>query len=550
MRHLKSIVFLCILTFAISCGQQKKYIEYKVKQGETISSIARDYNIKTQDLLRLNPDIDTSLQPNMVIIVPSQKKQETTLTIDSKTLEDISKELDTVSIISENVNLDLLKKYYVIHKVKKGDTFYSLTRFYNVTKEQLLVLNPLLKEGLKLDSYIKITKLVLGEEKEKSLVYQDSPKRNIALKAALLLPFKLKELDTLKAENIFDNNTLANIVTDFYLGADIAIDSLKKQGINVQLNVFDTGNRESRINAILSDTNFNQNDVIIGPIYSEEAEIIASKVRIPVVFPVFSGSQNDFSSSLLIKTHPNKEFYKEKMIAFMIENYNGENIVVVTDDKTKSTATINGLKKHNSIDHIAVVMPSKGYVRKESVLNVMKPGLNNWIIIDTDNAILASNVVNSLISLPASFSKNKLKKQENEATLQSMSANKGVTLFSFDKGTTFDKIDNNKLAKLNFSFASDVFLDNESFKTKSFNAAYFNKNYVLPSHYATKGFDITYDVLMRLASGNDLKATFNDGTSYRVESKFNYDKILFKATNNNGVFILQYNDDLSLIRLK
>ena len=68
----------------------------------------------------------------------------------------------------------------------------------------------------------------------------------------------------------------------------------------------------------------------------------------------------------------------------------------------------------------------------------------------------------------------------------------------------------------------------------------------MPSFYATKGFDITYDVLMRLASGDHLKATFQKGASYRVESKFNYSKQLFETTENKGLFILQYNEDLHL----
>ena len=47
-----------------------------------------------------------------------------------------------------------------------------------------------------------------------------------------------------------------------------------------------------------------------------------------------------------------------------------------------------------------------------------------------------------------------------------------------------------------------------------------------------EGFDIVYDVGMRLASGNKLKQTFKNGTSYRLESKFDYTKDLFKTTSN------------------
>jgi len=46
MRELKLILFFCLLTFAVSCGQQKKYVEYKVAKGETMRSIARKLDIK------------------------------------------------------------------------------------------------------------------------------------------------------------------------------------------------------------------------------------------------------------------------------------------------------------------------------------------------------------------------------------------------------------------------------------------------------------------------------------------------------------------------
>ena len=72
----------------------------------------------------------------------------------------------------------------------------------------------------------------------------------------------------------------------------------------------------------------------------------------------------------------------------------------------------------------------------------------------------------------------------------------------------------------------------------------------MPSFYATKGFDITYDVLIRLASGNDLYSTFKEGASYRVESKFDYANEPKGYQENKGLFIIKYNKDLTLTRLK
>ena len=162
MKKLKLLFTFCILTFAISCGQQKKYVEYNLKKGETIKTVAKDLNLDAQDLARLNPDIAQNPKANTIIIVPNLKRVEKVnkftenlkldRAIDSlRNLEKIKLEKD--SVITEN---EVISKNFLIHEVSKGDTFYSLTRFYNVTQQDLIELNPLLVDGLKLDTFIKI----------------------------------------------------------------------------------------------------------------------------------------------------------------------------------------------------------------------------------------------------------------------------------------------------------------------------------------------------------------------------------------------------------
>ena len=147
----------------------------------------------------------------------------------------------------------------------------------------------------------------------------------------------------------------------------------------------------------------------------------------------------------------------------------------------------------------------------------------------TNDNVIVADAINSLISLP------------DDTTAK---------VFMFDKGKAFDRIDNFKLAKIGLTYVSDLYVDENSSYTKNFNKQYYAKNFAMPSFYGTKGFDITYDILMRLASGNKLKATFNKGASYRVESKFDYRKKSFNPSENNGLFILKYNKDLTLTRIK
>ena len=540
MKHLKFFVFLCILSFTVSCGQQNRYIQYKVKKGDSASKIAEKLDMSTRDLIRLNPGMDTLPKVNSYIVVP-QKKWD----LLNKRIRENKENLSQVTIDSINdldglnTQLDLTDEFrskYVIYEVKKGDTFYSLGKTFDVTRGELLLLNPELKEGLKLGMILKIKEIPL-EVTIDEVYYDDYIKRNKDLKVALLLPFRAARYsnDSIRLKEIFANNSaLVNIATDFYLGAEIAVDSLRRKGVKIDFNVFDTGDRRTNeINRIISNKNLNSNDVIIGPLYSEEVQTVASNVNIPVIFPVYSKNQSDFNASNIIKTSPDKKVFREELENYIKENFTGGNIIMVSDGKSESIQAIKNMRyslqqADTIVKNIYTLTPSNGYIAKSKFLNVLKPNTKNWIIIATDDMVIVSDVVNSLISLP------------KETT---------VKLFTFDKGDVYDKIDNSKLAKIGFTYVSDDFVDETSLASRVFRKQYLNKNNALPSFYATKGFDITYDILIRLASGNDLKSTLKEGMSARVETKFDYRNSEF-TSENKGLFIVQYNKDLSLSRLK
>ena len=523
-----------MITFAISCGQQKKYIQYTVKQGETMRTIAKDLDMKTKDLLRLNPDVPRKPSPNTIIIIPSPKKSTTsTITKADTNIDEGKDEVESIEIIDDNTKeLEELKKHFVVHKVKPKETIYGLKRFYNVSEKDLLSLNPILSEGLKTGQFIKIKPIIKGKKSE-NLRYEDFIVENASLKVALLLPFKTKEYDSIAAKDIFSKSVLVNIVTDFYLGAEIAIDSLRKQGINIDLNVFDTGKKGTKIHTILAENNLDDNDVVIGPLYSEEAEVVANSIKSPVVFPHYSKKQSSFSSSKLIKTSPEKKVFREELTNYIKDNFTKGNLILVGDGKAvsnNSNAIIKqSLESHDSISVVNVLKPKKGYIAKDRFLEILKPSVDNWVILTSNDNVLVADAINSLISLPDSTH---------------------VRVFTFNKGRAFDKVANLKLAKINLTYVSDEYVNEASASTQLFNKQYISKNNALPSYYATKGFDVTYDVLIRLASGNDLKSTFKEGASFRVESKFDYTNKLFGTSENKGLFIVQYNKDLSLTRLK
>ncbi|NND63101.1 MAG: peptidoglycan-binding protein, partial [Flavobacteriaceae bacterium] len=79
----------------------------------------------------------------------------------------------------------------------------------------------------------------------------------------------------------------------------------------------------------------------------------------------------------------------------------------------------------------------------------------------------------------------------------------------------------------------------------AFLVSYKNKYGVLPNRYAVRGFDLAYDILLRLASADTLyDAVDSDSETEYIENKFRYDKKLFSGYTNQAFYILKYGENL------
>ena len=554
MRKFKILIILLFVVIASSCGQQKKYISYTVKKGETLKGIAKRLGIKTKDLLSLNPDIGRKPVPETLIIIPNneyQQIEEAPSPVENNNSIPVS---DEVPVAEELMN------DFVLHKVEKGDTFYNLTRAYNVSKAQLNQLNPSIDSlGLQLDMLLKIKPVA---DEDLLVLYRDTIQENTVVKLAMLLPFRAIEYDTIDAKDIFKTKKLVNITTDIYLGASLAIDSLHSLGVDIELSVFDTGRKDTKLDSILAVTDFDNIDAIIGPLYSEEVPKVANRTGVPVVFPVYSKKQKSFSSSKIIKTSADRAIHQEALIDYVLTNYANENILIIGDSSATSIRNSDLIKsrlvQHDSINEALIIYPNEGYIKKHFVINALKPDVGNWVILATDKRDISSDAINSLISLPVEEPEEdeseeedeKSEEESDEPEMQILPEDTVIKVFGISKSSQFDKIDNNKLAKLGFTFTSDTFIDENSPEMQLFHSQYLEKNYAYPSYYARRGFDILFDIGMRLASGKKLKDTFKQGVSYRLESKFEYSKSLFNISSNHGIYILKYTPDLTLTRIK
>jgi hypothetical protein len=108
-----------------------------------------------------------------------------------------------------------------------------------------------------------------------------------------------------------------------------------------------------------------------------------------------------------------------------------------------------------------------------------------------------------------------------------------------------DEIEFSNLLKLKLLYPS-MTRENNSPEATIFEKNYKLKNKITPNAFATRGFDVTFDAVMRLSQSNSFLESASIQMTEQVESKFDYFKNETGGFANKGMYILYYDADLTV----
>ena len=433
----------------------------------------------------------------------------------------------------------------IFHRVKKNETLYSISNQYSVDISDIISLNPDLKDNrLKRRSRIMIP--VFSEVISADIVISDSLNINTEineildlktmvlesknlnnnLTLSLLLPFNTSsiELDSIdKVEQLFKTRNLYTISLDFYSGVLYALNELQKTGVNVKLDVYDTENSFLKIESIVKDVAANKSDAIIGPIIPDNFDFISKLEvisKIPRVFPLSTNPVNMLSG--VIQAVTPKRFLRNKMIEYLKNNLSPEdNIVIVADSLNRN---IEGDLKNIFPNSITLRPESEGgYILPELVDSLLVDSLPNKVIVETEIFTFISSIISQMNS--------------------QISNERKVQLFTTYRGNIYDdsNINIKDLGNLNFTYSSmtkPTTIDT----LNSFTSGYIDLFGNFPNKDVVKAFDITTDILFRLALHKKLEKSFKYGDQKYIQNRYNYVKDSLGGYINNGFYILRHSE--------
>ena len=499
-------------------------IYHTVLPKETKFSIAKKYDITIEELERKNPEIIPNLTIGYELLIKGSRPKTVPKTVAPETKAPPVKPVPVVK--SEPVS-------YIDYTVKSKETFYSLSKQFGLTQQQLIELNPALSIGVQ-------DGMVLKVPSKSNQIASNSAKQNVVLTKknsndkktlALLFPFNVAKNggDTISSNvNRLNNDKFLNMTLDFYSGALMAIDSAKQVGVTMDVKIFDSNETKTTSNAatIFANNDLANADAVVGPFYQSNVEKMANMLEqsnVPVISPL-SRDEGNPTPNLYQSIVP-VSVLKSAMFDFM--NAKQGNIIAVIDKK-KETIRKYILENQKEVK-IAPLTPTGG-LNVEGFKSQLVKDRMNYVILETANTGMIKYTINTMISVMAAYQVQLVILEPNE-TLDT------------------DEISFENLTKLHLMYPSAT-RENNSPEAQIFMQSYRKKNKVNPSTFAIRGFDITFDTLMRLSQDKTYQETAETMITEQVENKFEYHKKEEGGYVNKGVYILYYDTDLTVKEAK
>lgn len=490
-----------------------------IEPKETKYGISKKYGMTIQELERLNPAILTDFPVGLKLVVSGNAPAVTSKPV--TTAEPIK---DKPSVVNPSSG----KKYLQEYVVKPKETIQSIAADFGITETELIQLNPELKKGIKLGMILRVP---MGEKVNVPKKDQGNLMKNLNTNArkqlALLLPFNITKIesDTVNSTQArLKKDKFLNLTLDFYSGALMAIDSARVLGMNVDIKILDSQETKNNSNVatLVQQNNLGSMDAIIGPFYQSNVEKLAELVeptKTPVISPLSKEVGQKFAN--MYQSMPSLEQMRGSIFEFM--KAKGGNIIAVVDAKKGSVKQyIQEMQSETKM----VGMTAKGSFISDSLRVHLQKDKMNYVLLASESTGMILATTNAMLAA------------QKEYQLQLVIMEPNETL-------DFEEISMTRLTKLKLLYPS-LSRPNETVEANQFDAKYKKLNKIIPNQYAIRGFDLTFDVLLRLSQEKTFEETIQTDASEQIENKFDYTQNSTYGYSNNGIYILYYDTDLTI----
>ena len=541
---ISAIVLLTFFVFSESWAQAIQ--TYRAKRHDTIESVAEKFGVTVEELLECNKSYRTKkLRARDVLVLPPKKSAREQRQKAREEARAVPEETAVGEKVPEPVGFSQ-------HVVAPKETVYGISHQWGITQDMLKEYNPELKTSvLKIGMVLKIPVLKMEDKTmepapETSVFQPDTVNVSMVMETAgrwqqasaldvkrmlsvdMILPFYLDRADSLVAATPRERLRDSRIALSFYMGALMALDSLAGQGLMADIRVFDSQKDVKATEKILAENDFSRTDLIIGPLFTEIAEVVASGMKgtKTLVVSPFSVKHDVNRMPNMVQASTPAQGMESAVLSYMADNISPSSHVIVIASAMQQEAQIARIRKRLS-EKV-----------KYTSIELLNTDLGN----NSDRlASMVKQNVPTVILIP------ELSQSFMSEILQGMeqSARIGDTdIFAFEIAdrakAMMGEMKPEVASRLRFIYPDRLFENGQGYRYSDFENGFRTRYRELPNAYAYEGFNLVYDLLSRMATDTDTEHALTSRSTEQVGSRYRYMKYHSGGYANTELFILMY----------
>lgn len=512
----------------------QKETYHTIEAGETLYRLTVKYNVSARAICDANPGLSAeNFRIGQVIRIPS--------TTEAKTIIPVETQNNTV--VANNIPGPVESRCRDMHKVKRKETVFSISREYGISETELIAANPELKGENKIKKgtflCIPYPKAQTEQSTQSQAIPTDSElfrenrketERFSTIKAAVILPF----LDGVSKSE-------SSRMVEYYEGLLIAVDSLKRTGTSIDLYTYNSGPENTSLNSILGKSEMKDMDIIFGPLYQQHIKPLAEfakKQNTRLVIPFTSKDNTVFQNPAIYQINtPQSYLYSEVYNHFVRQFPNANVIFIEASQDTKDKAEfIKGLK--DELRNRSIPMKSlKESVAVESLKTVLRADREN-IFIPTSGSNLTLIKILPQLTL--------LVREQPESRIH---------LFGYPEWQTYTKDHLEAFFELDTYFYSSFYTNNLlpaaiNF-TKTYRRWYGKEMDERYPKFGMLGFDTGYFFLKGLARyGSSFEKNMQGLDLIPIQTGFKFQRVNnWGGFINKKVFFVHFTKNFELVKL-
>ncbi len=452
---------------------------HSVQKGETAYSISKHYGIPVATLTEDNPEMDpTRLSIGQTLNIRRND-------IGSQAPGQIESQWDQytrrMNSVSDNV---------VYHLVQPGETLYGLSRQYGVGQSDITKLNGMTSADIKSGVILKIP---VGAAPAAAAAPVAAPSSAPAaangqqrqdVVAPQLFPFfrrqdnqQPRRYDPSRPMNISlllplqNQGGMGHSFLEFYQGALLAVEDLRKQGVSMDLTLFDTERSEERTAAIVRSEAFGRSDLIIGPVYEDAMPPVlefAANNSVAVVSPLANMERSE--SSLLYQLAPDPSLKYSKLKPFLSQE---NNVTVISSGSNDAEFE---REIHAALPASATRFAYSRSVSASDLEKLLRGDRNNVLVVLSQD----EHTIDEMLARISSVQNNLVARGQ---------ATGSVTVVGSSRWLRFPNIDRNLFFKMNVCMVTNYYADRSNPTVMNFSKRYVSAFGALPTSYSYRGYD-------------------------------------------------------------